>query len=137
MEGFVNIDIREAVKPDLVCDISQGLPFDNDSVDEVRAWDILEHLPGCVFIVEEIYRVLKAGSVFESFTPDAEYGQGAFQDPSHISFWCENSWLYYSEKAYRDLYGIKACFKIENIRRIATGNRVFHLHVVARKPVYD
>ena len=135
LEGFTNIDYRKEVNPDLVCDVINGLPFDDNSVDLIRADDFLEHIP--IFqtkdVIEEIYRVLKPGGIFESITPDAEYGQGAFQDPTHISFWVENSWLYYSDKASRELYGTKANFEIKSIERIETGRRVFHLHVIARK----
>lgn len=42
LEGFVNIDMQEAVKPDLVCDILD-LPYGEGSVDEIYAGHILEH----------------------------------------------------------------------------------------------
>ena len=132
-EGFVNIDNRAEVKPDLVCDVIEGLPYDDNSVDEVRAFDFLEHIPlgKTVGIIEEIWRVLKPGGIFESFTPDAENGQGAFQDFSHVSFWVENSWLYFSEPNYRALYNTKANFQIKTMKRLQSGNRVYHLHVIA------
>lgn len=135
MEGFINIDIQERVNPDLVCDVSKGLPYEDSTVEEIRAYDFLEHIPlgKTVGVIEEIWRVLKPGGIFESFTPDAEYGQGAFQDPTHVSFWVENSWKYFSEFAYRDLYDIKANFKIAYLKRINndSAGRVFHLHVLA------
>ena len=135
IEGFINIDNRPEVNPDVVCDITHGLPFDDSSVDYVRAHDVLEHIPlgKTLPAIEEIYRVLKPGGIFESFTPDAERGQGAFQDPHHLSFWVEQSWLYYSDPACRELYGTKANFIIESIKRIESNYRVFHLHVIARK----
>lgn len=134
IEGFINIDNRPEVNPDLVCDITQGLPFEDSSVSYVRAHDILEHIPlgKTLPVIEEIYRVLKPGGIFESFTPDAETGQGAFQDPHHLSFWVEQSWLYFSDPDCRALYGTKANFKIESIKRIESNYRVFHLHVIAK-----
>jgi len=135
MVGYQNIDIQARCNPDLVCDVTDGLPYDESSIDEVRAWDFLEHIPlgKTVNVIEEIWRVLKPGGLFESYTPDAEYGQGAFQDPTHVSFWVENSWLYYSHPAYRDLYGIRAEFYPIDMKRIATDEegRVYHLHVKA------
>jgi predicted SAM-dependent methyltransferase len=133
-EGFINIDNREEVKPDLYCNVIHGLPYPDDSTDCVLAIDFLEHIPlgKTIGVIEEIYRVLKPDGIFESLTPDAEYGQGAFQDPTHVSFWVEQSWLYFSDKAYRELYGTKANFKIDSIQRVCTGNRVFHLHVIAK-----
>mgnify|MGYP001596238605 CR=1 FL=1 len=132
--GYVNIDNRAEVNPDLVCDVLEGLPYDDNSVDEVRAFDFLEHIPigQTVNVISEIWRVLKPGGRFESFTPDAQHGQGAFQDPYHISFWVENSWLYFSDKASRDLYGTVADFEIESIKRVESGPDVFHLHVIGR-----
>ena len=133
IDGYVNIDNREEVKPDVVCDVIDGLPYEDSTVDYVRAHDFLEHIPLglTVPVVTEIWRVLKPGGTLESLTPDAENGQGAFQDPHHLSFWVENSWLYFSDKNARDLYGTKANFSVE-IQRVETGNRVFHLHVFAK-----
>ncbi len=134
-EGYVNIDNREEVKPDLVCDVLDGLPYPDSSVDEVRAFDFLEHIPigQTIQVITEIWRVLKPGGRFESLTPSTD-GRGAFQDPTHVSFWNKNSWLYYSEPEYRDLYGIEANFKIEAITdlEIVKGIGVIHTHVVAR-----
>lgn len=138
MQGadWVNIDIQERMKPDLVCDVTKGLPYPDDSVDEVRAQDFLEHVPRDkqIFVMNEIWRVLKRGGVFISSTPDAEYGQGAFQDPTHLSFWTENTWLYFSHPAYRELYDIRANFLIEALQRHCTDtrSRVFHINVMAR-----
>lgn len=134
-EGFVNIDYREETNPDVCCDVTAGLPFPDNSVEIVRAHDFLEHIPigQTIQMVEEIYRVLIPNGMFDSFTPDCETGQGAFQDPTHKSFWCENSWLYYSDAAHRALYGIKANFKITTMDRLVSDayRRIYHLHVCA------
>jgi predicted SAM-dependent methyltransferase len=110
--GFINLDNRKETFPDILCDLAEGLPFKDSSVDEVWAQDILEHIPigKTVFLIEEIYRVLKPEGRFISLTPSTD-GRGAFQDPTHVSFWNQNSWLYYMDDAYRHLYGIKAKFK--------------------------
>jgi glycosyltransferase involved in cell wall biosynthesis len=134
LDGYVNIDNRIQVEPDQCLDILDGLPFDDNSVSVVRAYDFLEHIPigKTVFVMEEIWRVLKPGGLFESMTPDAEHGQGAFQDPTHVSFWVENSWKYFSGLQERYLYGIKADFEIESIERQESAGRVYHLLVNAR-----
>jgi len=110
-KDFVNVDNRAEVNPDLIADATFSLPFKDNSVDEITANDFLEHVPigKTSFVVEEIYRVLKDGGRFNSFTPSTD-GRGAFQDPTHVSFWNANSWLYYTHDAYRNLYGIKAKF---------------------------
>lgn len=129
IEGYVNIDIQERVEPDLVCDVLKGLPYDDNTVDEVRAHDFLEHIPlgRTIQVIEEIWRVLKSGGLLEHLTPSTD-GRGAFQDPTHLSFWNINSWLYYTHDAYRDLYGIKAKFDIQDLRDIITGEQIIHTY---------
>ena len=128
-DGYVNIDNRKEVNPDLCCDVTEGLPYSDDSVDEVKAIDFLEHIPigKTIAVIEEIYRVLKPEGKFLHFTPSTE-GRGAFQDPTHVSFWNVNSWLYYMEDLYRDLYSIKAKFRGIN-RNVMTQKELNIIHV--------
>ena len=112
---YINIDNRLSVSPDMLVDVTDGLPFSDNSVDEIEAYDFLEHIPigKTVFVIEEIYRVLKNGGTLKHFTPSSE-GRGAFQDPTHVSFWNINSWIYYMDDAHRELYNIKAKFEGRN-----------------------
>ena len=127
MEGYVNVDIQERVNPDLVCDVTQGLPWEDNFFDEVRAHDFLEHIPigEVIPLMDEIWRVLKPGGVLEHFTPSTD-GRGAFQDPTHVSFWNVNSWLYWTNDGYRDLYGILAKFEVSELRDVLTGDHIIH-----------
>lgn len=138
--GFVNIDNRLEVKPDILCDVAAGLPYSDETIDMIRAFDFLEHIrpDDVIFVMNEIWRVLKPGGVFESFTPSTD-GRGAFQDPTHRSFWNRNSWLYYSAKPYRELYNIAADFILEEIEDTEPGpeTMIIYTHVVARKRIYD
>lgn len=133
-KGFCNIDNRPEVEPDLVCDVIQGLPFDDDSVDMVLANDFLEHIPigKTVGVIFEIWRVLKPGGTFESLTPATD-GRGAWQDPTHVSFWNQNSWLYYIVDEYRELYGIKAKFEGHVQDHITNSAlHIIHTHAVLK-----
>ena len=131
IDGYINIDNRAEVKPDVICDVPEGLPYPDNSIDEVRAFDFLEHIPlgKTILVIEEIYRVLKPDGFFEHFTPSTD-GRGAFQDPTHISFWNYNSWLYYTDDSHRELYGIQAKFNIVQLRDVISNNalRVIHTH---------
>ena len=132
IEGYDNIDNNKIVTPDTVLDIvSEGLwLWADNSVDEVRAFDFLEHVPigKTIFVIEEIYRVLKPDGIFEHFTPSTD-GRGAFQDPTHVSFWNINSWFYYTILAW-NIYNIKALFGIIKLEDIVTdaANKVIHTH---------
>jgi SAM-dependent methyltransferase len=131
--GFINIDIDPRHDPDLLCDCL-NLPYGDDSVDVVRAFDFLEHMPNDkrLDIIEEIYRVLKPGGEFQHFTPSTA-GKGAFQDPFHLSFWNINSWFYYCPELggpMNERYDIKANFKIVHLEDYDSGNGVIHTHGV-------
>jgi predicted SAM-dependent methyltransferase len=135
LEGYVNIDINAAYAPDVVCDVTAGLPYPDNSAKAIRADDFLEHIPTekTIFVMSEIWRVLEPDGVLYASTPDAEYGQGAYMDPTHINFWTEGRWLYFSNFHYRALYDIEANFRIlECTRKLSDQkNRVYHLNVVA------
>ena len=131
--GFINIDINPKYDPDLLCD-GLCLPYDDSSVDCVRAFDFLEHVANDkrMDIIEEIHRVLKPGGKFEHHTPSTD-GRGAFQDPTHLSFWNINSWLYYCDELggiMRKIYETKASFKVEHLQDYDSGNGVIHTHGV-------
>lgn len=96
-KGCINVDLWEGA--DVVHDINDGLPFEDGSVGMLRAYHILEHLPDKQKIMKEIYRVLAHGGWFICEVPSTD-GRGAFQDPTHVSYWNSNSFWYYYDKAY-------------------------------------
>lgn len=123
LPGFVNVDIVAAEGVDLVFDISQGLPFPDDSFDEVRAIDVLEHIPATriIHVMNEVYRVLAPGGSFQIHVPCAP-GITAFQDPTHVCFWNEESFTYYEDghrrrEHYGVTYGIVARFRRRRFKR--------------------
>jgi predicted SAM-dependent methyltransferase len=111
MPDCINIDNRAEVSPDIVSDGCK-LPYDDNSADVIYAMDYLEHIPigQTIEQINEIWRVLKNGGLFIHKTPSTD-GRGAFQDPTHVSFWNINSWIYYMDDQHRKLYGIKAKFE--------------------------
>lgn len=127
-EGFESVDLIDARHE---CDIRQGLPFEDDSIGCVRAYDFLEHIPFCqdssckhgadvgllcvVGLMNEIYRVLAPGGWLISKTPSTD-GRGAFQDPTHCSFWNPNSFWYYTRKDQAQyLQGLNCRFQANRI----------------------
>ncbi len=65
----------------------------DDSVGVIKAVDILQRLPERSWFLNECYRVLCHGGLLLTDTPSTD-GRGAFQDPSHVSFYNENSFSY-------------------------------------------
>jgi predicted SAM-dependent methyltransferase len=72
IEGYTNCDIRPRPGVDVVCDISDKLPFPKDAADEVLVIDCLEHIrPAKIMrVLSEIYRVLKPGGLFIAEVPN-------------------------------------------------------------------
>jgi len=70
-DEYVNIDIRREVNPDICIDI-RCLTFPDESVDEVIAYDIIEHFPikEAKHILGNIYEWLKPGGVLKIRVPD-------------------------------------------------------------------
>jgi len=109
---YLNIDINDYWGPDIVLDVSTpflrngGKTFTTrrfgkvvvapDSVDEIIANDVLEHVSDLVSTMTNCLSLLKPGGVFNINVPyDLSYG--AWQDPTHIRAFNERSWLYYTD----------------------------------------
>ena len=71
IKGFINVDIRKKVSPDLVCDV-RSLPFPDNSCEIVVAYDILEHLSWreTVPVLKEWLRVLSPKGFMLIRVPD-------------------------------------------------------------------
>lgn len=112
-EGYFGIDCQELEGVDLVCDCNNIIPLENNIADEICAYDFLEHVNNDkrIHIMSEIWRLLKPNGILTANTPSTD-GRGAFQDPTHYSFWNENSFLYYTQDDHRRLYDIKPKFNI-------------------------
>lgn len=72
----------------------------DSSVGVIRAVDFLEHLADPISFMNEAYRALAHGGLLLSLTPSTD-GRGAFCDPTHIAFWNELSFRYYTDAAYQ------------------------------------
>jgi SAM-dependent methyltransferase len=114
--GFVGLDRHAGADVNVRADASGGLPFATSSVGVVRAHDFLEHVADKVAMMNEIWRVLAPGGWLLSSTPSSD-GRGAYQDPTHVSYWNENSFWYYTTARYaRYVPEIVARFQANRVR---------------------
>jgi SAM-dependent methyltransferase len=117
--GFIGVDIAPCPGVDIVADLSQRFPFADNSVDVVRAHDVIEHLEHRIHTMNEIWRICKPNALVDIRVPSTD-GRGAFQDPTHVSFWNINSFNYYCVEypnylKLSHIYGFKGKFWIENL----------------------
>lgn len=90
--GYITIDQHGS---DIECDLNEGIPMEDNSCYVVNASHVIEHLRDPIKTMREIHRVLAHGGWAFIEVPSTD-GRGAFQDPTHVSFWNQNSFWYYT-----------------------------------------
>ena len=119
------VDVREDVdaniyRADLVI---EPIPFGNEVFDFVTAHDFLEHIPRVLYVphrknafvdvMNEVWRVLKMGGQFLSFTPAFPHAP-AFRDPTHVNIITDETFPIYFDNKTRAaaIYGFQGAFEM-------------------------
>jgi|SRR6185436_4840599 len=138
-DGYINVDIAPEPGVDIVVDLNYHWPWKEDSIDEIIAFDIIEHLHDKIQTMNQMWRVLRPGGQVYIIVPTTN-GVGAWQDPTHVSFWNKNSFLYYElgsayNTRFAKSYGIKALFKVVHYGLESTfDGEKLHILLEAVKP---
>lgn len=124
MDEKYGIDIREDLNKNiLMADLAvEPIPFESGFFDCVSAYDFIEHIPRVIYnpnrrfcfveLMNEIYRVLKAGGIFFSQTPAFPAAE-VFQDPTHCNFITTQTFkLYFSGHNVAHIYGFTGKFEL-------------------------
>jgi SAM-dependent methyltransferase len=86
--GWINSDIKKGPGIDLPCDIRDGLPLEDDSIDYVVSIHALPEIPypELVDALSELRRVLKPGGTLRIALPDLDRGIEAYltNDPDYF-----------------------------------------------------
>ena len=150
LPGWVNIDAVKGCEPDIVHDISQPLPYNDQSVDEILAEDLLEHFDKYAryVVFEQWVRALKVGGIvtvqvpnfkkiltrffkfgFDNFV-DFIFGENMWRSEIYIGHYGNHKWGY-SEKSLQDfvrLFGIEPVeVKTVGLNIRLVGKKVKHL----------
>ncbi len=140
------IDVRDDVDNNILrADLAiEPIPFPDGEFDYVTAFDFLEHIPPLLYVphrtypfiqlMNEIWRVLKSGGIFYSFTPavpgQSPYEMSVFRDPTHVNFITEDTFPLYFDNTnmLAKMYGFVGKFEI-----ISQEWRGGHLITICRK----
>lgn len=124
-QGLQTVTLRTAEMPGfaapeedvhLIVADSPVLPFADNSVGVIKAQELLQRLPDRAAFFNECYRVLVHGGLIMTETPSTD-GRGAFQDPSHVAYYNENSFWYLTQEGLRaTLPGLNARLQISQLR---------------------
>ena len=153
MQGYINVDIEKFPGVDVVCDLEKTWPWPDNHADEIYTADLPEHLRewwdeydvavaqtvedikqallhprrvyGIIHFMNECWRVLKPAGLLRAKIPTTENSKAWAQDPTHVSYWNENTFLYFVEGGYGGIYPhlIKAKFQPVDIRTLIPNNR--------------
>ena len=114
-DGYLGVDQHPADRVEIVAKLPAPLPLADSSVGVIRAYDFLEHVGDKVALFNELHRLLAPGGLLLSQTPSTD-GRGAFQDPTHVAFYNENSFWYFTEAQYqRYVPEITARFQVSRV----------------------
>ncbi len=118
VEGFISVDITPPA--DELVDLAGPWPWPDSSIDGVLAYSIFEHLPDKLHTMNELWRVMKPGTIARLQLPLASDGDGGHCDPTHKSYWTRSDFEYYEpgfpeRERFRGSYGIMADFKLLNL----------------------
>lgn len=107
---WLNADILPRVNPDWVLNVCEPPAFgavvkterfgeftlEPGMFDAIIANDVLEHLPDLVGAMTYCLELLSVGGQMHVHVP-YDLSLGAWQDPTHVRAFNENSWLYYTD----------------------------------------
>ena len=114
---LTTIDINPECGADIIWDLSEihihQLPFENETFDEIGAYDCLEHW-GCqgdwefwFTEMSEYWRILKMGGIMSIIVPT---NQAALSDPGHCRFFHPNYFGFLNREFYAENEAKKTSF---------------------------
>jgi len=86
---LINLD-RNDYGQEVVRDVLRGLPFADNTFDEIWSSNFMEHIPAgddLFFVLAETWRVAKPNAAITIIVPASDTPQAFF--PDHLSFWNE------------------------------------------------
>jgi len=98
-KGYINCDISKEVNPDKIVDLEKKLPFEDNSVDEIIAYHVFEHVSNFTQLMHEIRRVCKKNALTKIKTPFFS-AWGQYNDPTHVRFFTPFTFNYFRKNNY-------------------------------------
>jgi cyclopropane fatty-acyl-phospholipid synthase-like methyltransferase len=130
--GWVNVDYLALPGIDVVHNLAiYPWPFQDESVEEIRAIDIIEHMPshtrdlrpGVIAFIEQSYRILIPGGKILIQTP-GHRAEFAWTDPTHVRTFTRDSFTFFDPAqpfGMKDGFYSHAKFSV-NVDEMENGN---------------
>ena len=127
-EGWINVDNSPLVNPDLLIDLEDKhclKMIEDNSIEEVRCYHVLEHIHNFIPLMKEIHRVCKPGTVIDIRCPFFS-AWGQYNDPTHVRFFSTHTFDYFRKGNYsHETNTNKDMFEIEVELNYAIGRMSF------------
>lgn len=81
--GAIGLDIARVPGVDVIADVMRPLPLKDDSVDEVYASHLVEHVDDLLAFMGEVWRVCKPGALVYFRFPHGSAPYLTWKDPTH------------------------------------------------------
>jgi len=94
------IELDERFVRIMIDPVNPRFDVPDDGIGVIKAVDILQRIPDRAQFLNEAHRAMAHGAVLLTDTASTD-GRGAFQDPSHIAFYNENSFMYLTQASLR------------------------------------
>lgn len=130
LQGWVNIDQIDSADLHLNLEDAE-LPFGDESVSEVYASHVMEHLHNFPSLMNEIHRVLIPNGVVEIKVP-VYPSKEAFQDPTHVRFFTDVTMAYFHGGSYY-WQNVGKNYGYKPFRHIIQSISGFELRILLRK----
>jgi hypothetical protein len=114
-KNYLNCDKYLLKKTDLVVDLEKPLPWIDNSINEVLAYHVLEHITNFIPLMHEIHRVCMPGAKVHVKTPFYS-AWGQYNDPTHVRFFTPYTFNYFTAGNYSHEVGCdKDMFKVNKV----------------------
>jgi len=128
LPGYISIDSSPLVKPDVLIDLEDRhclKIFQDNSVDEILCYHVLEHIKNFIPLMKELHRVCKPGAKIYVKTPlFCSWGQ--YNDCTHVRFFSTHTFDYFNKGNYsHETNTSKDMFKIDVKINYAIGRMKF------------
>jgi ubiquinone/menaquinone biosynthesis C-methylase UbiE len=97
IKDAITVDIVDLDGIDVVADVSKGLPFNDNSIDEIHSYHFLEHVEDLHFLFQEMHRVLKEGGLIIGTVPHFS-NPYYYSDPTHKTFFGLYTFSYFDKE---------------------------------------
>lgn len=117
---YVRVDRKWLAGVDVISDLTQGLPFKNETIEEILCIHVLEHIRDLESAMREFHRVLTPGGVLKVWTPHC-FSPIAFGDSTHCRFFTFETLSQFDPQSpgsyYYDFHFTFVCSRMQLFRR--------------------